>query len=761
MKISVIIRVDGRGDMANFLRPDIRRLNVHAHHECHLSVSLLSHIRLNLHNSFRSSRQARSRKRFRGCADFRRKFAHFSLARPPSSESIASRAVQMPRARKSAFQAMSRRQGDAGCAGATAREEGGCRECALSRRGPRSPTRLSPRNQTASRHGFRALIIAVMAAAACLFATTHALPYDAVNADTCRQLVARASQGDLSRVRYLVERMHVSVDCAIARSDGDPHPWALDDVYRDHLDVPAGQLPRRSSHARSLSELMDEEDAEDVTALGNVHRSALHAAVAGGHVEVARFLLASGATADGPARVRLPQSISMASWLMGNAEEEEPTNVFRPYHADAASLTASAVNGVLERSFLSASSSSSSGGDDSNESSSQTFRHWMESDSNVDPRTPLTMAIINNGRHSARIVSDLVKLLILHGASVQVRDSLRMTPLMHVMASCDDGSRDTQPLSLVEDLIEAGANVNAADADGDSVLALALENGCSLDMVQFLVNRGARVEGVANRNGVSLLMRAMEWQLSISGEVRLTAARSFQSLTQLHMPRILLRRHRQQREAASHAESDMGNRTIRLVRLLLAHNADPAHTDRAGNTVLHVALRNRQSVHVISELLSVLNYVDTPDRRGRTPLMLALLYRCDLAIVQRLIQAGADCRAQIASSGRTAMHFAVAGRHTQPMFNMLMMCGSDPGTVDANGMSPLHHLIARRAAHYSDSRVMQEETAVAEALLDHMGDNSMLQSGGALSLTSPLVWGMSDVEFVLHIVTDTLLAFPI
>jgi hypothetical protein len=97
----------------------------------------------------------------------------------------------------------------------------------------------------------------------------------------------------------------------------------------------------------------------------------------------------------------------------------------------------------------------------------------------IQGRTPLLWAAVS-GR------TDLVKLLLDHGADVNVRESLGGTTVLICATASERGD-----LALVNLLLEKGAALDATDGHGDSALDWARRRG-SRQIVQVLERKGAR-----------------------------------------------------------------------------------------------------------------------------------------------------------------------------------------------------------------------------------------------------------------------------
>jgi ankyrin repeat protein len=157
-------------------------------------------------------------------------------------------------------------------------------------------------------------------------------------------------------------------------------------------------------------------------------------------------------------------------------------------------------------------------------------------------------------------------------------------------------------IQIVRELLEHGANVNAANDDGITALMEAsLIN--KLIIVQYLIDHGANVNQRDNAGRTALIF---------------ACAKSFPS----------------------------------MIKYLISAGADVNAHDTVGNTALHILCRMNQHVHKLELLLENGANVNAADNGGRTALMEASL-KNNLLSVRCLISYGANINARD-SNGDTA-----------------------------------------------------------------------------------------------------------
>ncbi|KAL2787023.1 ankyrin repeat-containing domain protein [Aspergillus keveii] len=285
--------------------------------------------------------------------------------------------------------------------------------------------------------------------------------------------------------------------------------------------------------------------------------------------------------------------------------------------------------------------------------------------------TPFSLAC-RQGHMSA------VKAFLEHGFSVDFRNPNGSSPLHWATAS-----PESPP--LMDLLLEHGADVEAADGEGNTVLHAAARR--NILAVEYLLAAGASCHARNNRGETPLML---------------------------------------------------GSHSVRIIRRLLAAGADLHAQDNKGCTALcHAAEAKYNGAGVLQFLASQGANIHRPDLSGRTPLHHALpIVRSDVDKIEWLLEQGADPNAT-ALNGVPPLHLAVQREaeenveawmwgsssinrnHPSPT-KLLLWSGADPNARDATGLVALHLMEdfeVWRALLRSGARIDERDTEGRTLLL--------------------------------------------
>ena len=263
--------------------------------------------------------------------------------------------------------------------------------------------------------------------------------------------------------------------------------------------------------------------------------------------------------------------------------------------------------------------------------------------------------------------TEVLQTIIDHGVDVDATNKNGVTALM--MAS------EKANVEFVNVLLNAGADPCIAIANGDKCLHISVIQGCSIDVLQTLIDHGVDVNAT-NKNSVTALMIASE-----EGNVEFI--------------NVLLK------AGADASIGDVNGRTwlhhsmIRkckreVLQMIIDHGAQVNATNKMGHTVLMLASA-KGNIDGINVLLTAGADPSIEDANGNTWLHHSIIGECKREVLQMMI----DCDAQVNTTnkmGHTALMLA-SGKANIDGINILLKAGADPGIEDANGNTWLHHSV--------------------------------------------------------------------
>jgi ankyrin repeat protein/beta-lactamase regulating signal transducer with metallopeptidase domain len=351
---------------------------------------------------------------------------------------------------------------------------------------------------------------------------------------------------------------------------------------------------------------------------------------------------------------------------------------------------------------------------------------------NTPVGTPLGFAVM--GGHA-----DIVKLLVAKGANVNARSSRGVTPLdlaegrgnAEIIAWLrKHGAEKGSPTLLgavtsgdieqVKSLIAQGADVNAKDGRGRTLLHLACMR-TNKEITHVLIDNGADVGARDNAGATPLHMAAFRGQIDA---VRLLLAAGAD---------VNARSNRQQ--TALSAAKAGGHDEI--AALLLQHGAkeDSAagQSDAKPAKSLHdaVAVNN---VEEVKRLIAGGADVNAKNERGFAPLNWGV-YRSSLSrdVAELLIDAGADVNAQDDTDGLTALHGAIFVEMGTDLIRLLVDKGANVNLTTKKGWTPLHYAVE------------MENPDIVRLLVDKGADFNLKNQEGWTPFSRAALHGRTDM----------------
>ncbi|KAK4078540.1 uncharacterized protein Triagg1_2871 [Trichoderma aggressivum f. europaeum] len=374
--------------------------------------------------------------------------------------------------------------------------------------------------------------------------------------------------------------------------------------------------------------------------------------------------------------------------------------------------------------------------------------------------TPLVSAI-------ERKNEQVVQLLLDHGANVKVQGNLDRTPLLLAAAGRlavkllldegddskpKDGDRRRSPIlpaaedgyvTIVQLLLDKGADVESMDMHGRTPLSYAAENGYKA-MVQLLLENGAGIDSkgggsrtplsYAARNGHTAVVQLL---LDKGADFKLTDIRGWTPLSyaaetgHTAIVQLLLERGADFELNVARGRTPLSyaaeNGHTAIVRLLLGRGADINSMDEElePTPLFLVAPAVKVDMPVVQRLLDSLKDIDMDkklkdSRRGRTPLLWAAMNGHE-AIVQLLLDKGANIDSKD-SYGRTPLSYAAMKGH-KAILRLLLDKGTNIDSRDNYGRTPL---LYATSVGYMD---------IVQSLLDKGADLNLRDKNGMTPLS--------------------------
>jgi len=258
--------------------------------------------------------------------------------------------------------------------------------------------------------------------------------------------------------------------------------------------------------------------------------------------------------------------------------------------------------------------------------------------------------------------AQIVEILLTRGAKADPRltEMFNATPLMFAAGA----NRE----DIVKQLLEAGADINARDNNGDPAINWAAYYGFT-DMVKYLVKHGANMKLVGHGNALEIAMRRghQDLVLALAQEMKVSGPISPEMKALIQAIRA------NDGQAVSNA---------------LTKGASANGLDETGRPVLHLAAR-LGNLNPTQLLLDAGAEIDVKDAIGFSALMEACRDG-QFETVNLLLERGADvnCHAKDNGLGLTPLHMAAIGGHVN-LLQTLTTKGANLNTQGVIGGTPM------------------------------------------------------------------------
>ncbi len=281
-----------------------------------------------------------------------------------------------------------------------------------------------------------------------------------------------------------------------------------------------------------------------------------------------------------------------------------------------------------------------------------------------------------------------VRLVLAAGADISATNDDGETALMQAVR-VDHRYSAAQRVPIIELLLNKGADINPKDTRGQTPLLLSVDQFMSEsggvishpEVVKLLLDRGANIDDVNDRGDNALMITANAWKSPIEIATLLLAKGINLNL--------------QNKKGSTALMIAAGDGRLELVNLLLAKSADFNLKDSEGSTALDSAVEDGRIE--IAKLLFAkgarsAKEITNESELTRATVNAALLraaYSNGLSEIQQLISSGADLNTRN-KRGRTPLMLAIEnsyGRYEVP--KLLIEKGADVNLFDNDGNTAL------------------------------------------------------------------------
>ena len=216
---------------------------------------------------------------------------------------------------------------------------------------------------------------------------------------------------------------------------------------------------------------------------------------------------------------------------------------------------------------------------------------------------------------------DLIKFEITNGANVSAQDSKGWTILMRALRSM----RQVEKPDITKTLIDAGADVNETNSNGESALMIAAGRGL-LKSTKAIIQAGARLDE-QNKWGITSLMYAAFGGCYKTARMLLQAGADTRKVAPYN-------------DGTAIISAVQGGDAKTFAAIARSRYVDINASLRDGITLLMLALWNGR-IDIVRYLLEQEINIDASDEDGITALMYASRYG-DMEIMQSVVEGGAD-----------------------------------------------------------------------------------------------------------------------
>ena len=325
-------------------------------------------------------------------------------------------------------------------------------------------------------------------------------------------------------------------------------------------------------------------------------------------------------------------------------------------------------------------------------------------------RRPLHWAVFRRHQSIVKLLTDK-----LETDDLNAKDKDGNTAL-HAAASIPDDPEGTdfwdinvwiKSSELAQQLVDAGADLNVTNKNGNTIFHTACLNGNTeiLPTLIELSKESDNVESTESRSLISQTNKNNKTALHFAAIIHETD-RQLEKIDEKNCLDIILGERKSligvkssDKMTALHEAAKSG--CSRRVNALLEAGANVHAIDRFGRTALHIAAQGGHC-SVFTSLLNAGANLKEQDRHGRTPLHLSAkigsLTSCEILIVKSSSSGQGSIFDYVNAKdneGLTAMHHcSYEGSGTAEILQYLITAGADVASLDMYGRTPLHYAAA-------------------------------------------------------------------
>ena len=302
--------------------------------------------------------------------------------------------------------------------------------------------------------------------------------------------------------------------------------------------------------------------------------------------------------------------------------------------------------------------------------------------------------------------------IINHGADVNAINKFNTTALM---LACGKSNKDA-----INVLVNAGADTNISNVDGNTWLHHAAHGDCSKEVLQTIICHGTDVNATNKYNQTSLMLACKDGGKDFINV--LLNAGADPSITDVDNQTSL-----------HHAAGN--DCCTEVYQEIISHGVDVNATAKNNVSALMIACE-KGNKYAINVLLSAGANPNIADANSETSLHYAAGNDCCTEVLHAIISHGADVNAT--DKSKTTALMLACERGDKDAISVLLNAGADPNLVDADGYTCLHDLASAGCTK-----------EVFVAVINHGADVNVTNKNNITALMRACLEGNKDAIIML------------